>query len=73
MELKPEYRFKCEIVDAETDMVVASASIFIIPESVTFEGACESVDMEVAALLRAFRSKARAEFEAVHYSTDDAA
>lgn len=72
MDLKPEYRFKCEVIDAETDMVVASASTYIVPDSVSFEGACETVDMEVAALLRAFRSKAREEYEAAHYPIDDA-
>ncbi len=48
------YRFKCEIVDEDTGEVIVTANTYI-SSHITELGECESVDMEVGSLLRAFK------------------
>ena len=48
-----EYRFKYQIVDEDGNEAV-TGSTYIIPESISQFGECESVDLEVASALRHF-------------------
>lgn len=54
---EPTYRFICHIVDEDTDEVLHEGSTYIIPTSISQFGECESVDMEVAKTLRAFKKQ----------------
>lgn len=51
----PEYHFFCSIVDETSGETILKASTYI--SEVGPNGECESVDMEVGNLLRAFREK----------------
>lgn len=64
--MKPNYRFKCEVVDEETGEVIASGSTFLSSHITEF-GECESVDQEVGEVLRYFRKKGKEEYEAKNY------
>jgi hypothetical protein len=66
---KPEYRFVGTIVDANTNEVVCKSSTYLSDISPT--GECESVDIEVADLLRHFRREKRADFERAHYPQEE--
>lgn len=57
------YRFKCEIVDDETDEVVIADYCTLLGTIDQF-GGCETVDMHVASMLRAFQRTARPQHEA---------
>lgn len=61
MSERPTYRFHCKIVDEATGETVIADYCQIT--SIDQFGACESVDMHVASMLRAFERKARAEHE----------
>jgi hypothetical protein len=62
---KPDYRFLCHIVDQATGEVVISASTFL--STISSSGECESVDMEVGSMLRAFGQKVRDKYEAENH------
>jgi hypothetical protein len=49
-----DYRFKYEIID-ENDEVKVSGSTYVIPDSISMFGECESVDMETCSGLRYFK------------------
>lgn len=66
MENKPEYRFECQIVDKTTGEIVVRGSTYI--SEIHLAGDCESIDMEVSSMLRAFDSKVRKEYEGENYS-----
>lgn len=53
--MKPEYRFKYQIVDETTDEVIVSGDTFI-SETITQYGENESVDMEVGSAMRFFKN-----------------
>ena len=61
----PSYRFNFEIVDETTGTVVISD--FCGLTGIDQLGGCESVDMHVASMLRAFTRKARGEYERAEY------
>jgi RNA polymerase-binding transcription factor DksA len=62
---QPDYRFECRIVDQNSDEVVIAGSSFV--SSIGEFGQCESIDMEIGSLLRAFKRTARAEHECKNY------
>ena len=66
---KPNYRFKCEIVDDNTGETVLHGSAPL--GTIHADGSCEFVDMEVGSLLRAFENKYREQYEAKHYSQEE--
>lgn len=49
------YRFKCQIVDEDTDEVIISGSTYV--SKVSLDGSCESVELELYSMLRAFRNE----------------
>lgn len=51
-ENKPDYRFKCEIVDDNNGEIILSASTFV--SSINSVGECESIDEEMGKFLRGF-------------------
>lgn len=57
----PSYRFHCKIVDEATGEVVIAD--YCALTSIDQFGGCESVDMHVASMLRAFIRTAKAEHE----------
>lgn len=61
----PSYRFKFQIVDESTDEVVAEDYCGLT--TIDNFGACESVDIHVSSMLRAFQRTGRAEYEREHY------
>jgi len=69
-----EYRFKYQIVDEDGNEAV-TGSTYIIPESISQFGECESVDLEVASALRHFpiylRALAIKEEEESRYLDDE--
>lgn len=69
-EMKPEYRFECKIVDEATGHDVVSASTFISAH-IEPSGECESVDMEVGSMMRAFVGKFREKYEAEYYAKEE--
>ncbi len=54
------YRFKFQI-ETEDGEVLQEGSTYILPESVSEAGECESVDMEVGKYLRIFKKKLESE------------
>lgn len=69
MSSAPEYRFVFHVVDERSDTVVISGSTYL--SSISVHGECESVDMEVGSVLRAFERKVRERYEAKHYPTEE--
>jgi len=69
---KPEYRFECRIVDMTTGDTVIKADTYL-SSSIGFDGSCESVDMEVASMMRAFDKGdgARDRHEVRNYADDE--
>lgn len=63
--MKPEYRFKCIIEDETTGETVIAASTFV--SQIDREGGCESVELELYSMLRAFQRSVRASYESKHY------
>lgn len=57
MDYTNNYRFICKVVDEDTDEVLALGSTYINPDSIGTAGECESVDMEVGSVMRAFKKK----------------
>ena len=62
----PEYQFKIQIIDKTTGEIVASDWTYLT--TIDQFGNCESVDIHVASLLRAFNRTGRAEYEQQKYS-----
>ncbi len=52
----PNYTFKYQIVDEDTDETIVGGSTFI-SESISQYGECESVDMEVGKAMRIFKKE----------------
>lgn len=64
----PEYRLQYEIVDVTNDEIVMKGSTYITPESISRDGECESVEMEIGSALRSFERTVREEYEEENYS-----
>lgn len=64
----PAYRFKFQIIDETTGDVVEAdyCALTTIDEF----GGCESVDIHVAAMLRAFNRSGRDEYQRANYATE---
>lgn len=61
----PQYRFKFQIVDEATGQVVETD--FCPITTIDQFGGCESVDIHVASMLRAFNRSGREEYEREEY------
>lgn len=61
----PNYRFQCSIIDQATGETVIAD--FCSLSTIDQFGGCESVDIHVAAVLRAFQRSVREEFERREY------
>lgn len=68
---KPNYIFKFQIVDTETDQTIEADYCTITDANIDGFGGCEVVDHEIARMLRNWRSFARAEYEAENYPTEE--
>lgn len=55
-----EYRFQCRVVDEAGETVISDHTCMTRIDAF---GGCESVDMAVGAMLRAFERTARAQYE----------
>lgn len=66
---QPSYRFHCRITDENTGAAVEFD--FCSLTDIHADGSCESVDLHVASLLRAFNTKGRAQYEAKEYGGRD--
>ena len=55
----PDFRFRCEIVDAETDEVIVQDHCTITDASIDEFGGCEMVDHAVAKMMRYWRASAK--------------
>lgn len=69
MSAVPTYRFKFALVDEATGEVISSD--FCALTSIDQFGGCESVDMHVASMLRAFERTVREEYERQNYAPVD--
>lgn len=65
---KPEYIFKCQIVDTTAGDIVEANYCTITNAGITEIGDCEVVDQAVGRMLRNWRTFARAEYEAKEYA-----
>ena len=70
MEPKPEYRFECAVIDDTNQKIVIRGSTYLSGQT-SVDGANESVDMEVASILRAFRNKFQEDYEAKNYKVEE--
>ena len=68
-ENKNEYRFDCRITDEETGEPVISASTYV--SEIDQNGSCESVEMELYSMLRAFKNKIREQHEKEKHDTQN--
>lgn len=67
---KPEYRFEFKIVDTTREESVVSGSTYI-SNHISPYGECESIDVEIAGALRAFKNKLRNRYEEENYSINE--
>lgn len=66
---KPEYRFQFTITDETNNEIVISGSTYL--SSISPDGECESVDLEVSRNLRAFEKSIREKYELENYPKEE--